>query len=149
MSFCYSKRPYVKIKKIFCTIILISSILSNCFSDKNKKVDIDLTWLSGILVYSEVFNMMYEPENYVGKTVKMRGAFYAVTEELPEPVFACIIQDATACCAQGLEIRLSGNYEYPKDFPPLYSEIIVTGTFFYETDGWFVNIGLKDAVIID
>ena len=38
-------------------------------------VDIDLTALSGIMVYSEVNSMISFPDNYIGKTVKMQGQF--------------------------------------------------------------------------
>ena len=36
-------------------------------------IDIDLTRLSSTMVYSEVYNMMNTPENYVGKMVRMNG----------------------------------------------------------------------------
>ncbi len=41
------------------------------------KVDVDLTVLSSTMVYSEVYNMLYnDPAHYLGKTVKARGIFY-------------------------------------------------------------------------
>lgn len=37
-------------------------------------VDVDLTVLSSTMVYSEVYNMLYnDPAHYFGKTVKARG----------------------------------------------------------------------------
>ena len=72
-----------------------------------EKVDIDLTELSSTMVYSEVYNMMNTPDDYVGKTVKMKGtaaSFYDDKEK--ENYYACIIKDATACCSQGLEYTL-------------------------------------------
>lgn len=38
-------------------------------------VDIDLTAMSGTMVYSEVLNMQKTPEAYEGKVVKMSGPF--------------------------------------------------------------------------
>ena len=39
-------------------------------------VDVDLTVLSSTMVYSEVYNMLYnDPAHYLGKTVKARGGF--------------------------------------------------------------------------
>ena len=32
--------------------------------------------LSSTMVYSEVYNMMVDPESYIGKTVKMDGSTY-------------------------------------------------------------------------
>ena len=106
-------------------------------------LDIDLTALSGIMVYSEVNSMISFPDNYIGKTVKMQGQFtiYQATEEngafIPDTmVFACMIADATACCAQGLEFALAGEPVYPDDYPELGAEITVVGTFeWYEEDG--------------
>ena len=71
------------------------------------KVDVDLTVLSSTMVYSEVYNMLYnDPAYYLGKTVKARGEFsiyQLVTDGVlqPDPVsYACIISDAAACCAE-------------------------------------------------
>ena len=109
-----------------------------------NEIDVDLTALSSTMVYSEVYNMMVTPENYIGKTVKMNGQF-AVSQALdsegnPDPqriYFACIIADATACCSQGIEFVLSGEHEYPDDYPQPGSEITVLGTFqTYEEDGY-------------
>ena len=38
-------------------------------------IDVDRTTLSSTMVYSEVYNMMSEPDGYLGKTVKMDGSF--------------------------------------------------------------------------
>ena len=106
-------------------------------------VDIDLTALSGIMVYSEVNSMISFPDNYIGKTVKIQGQFtiYQATDKngafIPDKrFFACMIADATACCAQGLEFALAGEPVYPDDYPELGAEITVVGTFeWYEEDG--------------
>ena len=104
---------------------------------------VDLTTLSSTMVYAEVFAMMSSPEDYVGKTVKMQGIFskgqlYAADGSLSDGgvVFACIVQDATACCAQGIPFDLAGDYEYPQDYPELGAEITVEGVFeIHEQDG--------------
>lgn len=91
-------------------------------------VDVDLTLLSSTMVYSEVYAMVYEPEQYLGKTVKMQGLF-ATQEYEGTRLYACVIQDATACCAQGLEFELAEALSYPEDFPEEGAEITVVGTF--------------------
>ena len=91
-------------------------------------IDVDLTVLSSTMVYSEVYNMMVSPEEYVGKTVKMDGLFaYYHDEATGNFYFACIIQDATACCAQGIEFVLTEDYTYPDDYPEVDAEICVFG----------------------
>lgn len=106
--------------------------------EETQEIDVDLTQLSSTMVYSEVYNMMYTPQDYVGKTVKMNGAFNLYcqrTDENGQPNFdypiyyACVIADATACCTQGLEFVLDGNFTYPDDYPELGRDITVTGTF--------------------
>ena len=100
-------------------------------------LDVDLTTLSSTMVYSEVYNMMYEPDRYVGKRIKMNGQFAVYEDPDTGAVYtACIIMDATACCSQGLEFVLAGEKTYPNDYPELGSEITVTGTFqLYDENG--------------
>ena len=115
----------------------------------SNNLDVDLTKLSSTMVYSEVYNMMYTPDDYIGKTVKMKGQFaYYEDPETKAQYFACIIADATACCSQGLEFILTGEHTYPNDYPELNSEITVTGIFeTYEENG-FKYCRLTDAAII-
>ena len=144
-------------KKLLCVLLIALTLipLAACgHEDTAQKpaaedaegtaaVDIDLTALSGIMVYSEVNSMISFPDNYIGKTVKMQGQFniYQVTDEngafIPDKMFfACMIADATACCAQGLEFALAGEPVYPDEYPELGAEITVVGTFeWYEEDG--------------
>lgn len=112
----------------------------------SNNLDVDLTKLSSTMVYSEVYNMMYTPDDYIGKTVKMKGQFaYYEDPETKAQYFACIIADATACCSQGLEFILTGEHTYPNDYPELGSEITVTGTFEVYTENGFQYCRLKDA----
>lgn len=111
-------------------------------------VDVDLTVLSSAMVYSEVYNMLYfYPEDYYGKNVKMTGQFNVyqwvdesgIVADMPV-AYACIISDATACCAEGVEFVLEGDYTYPDDYPELGTEITVIGEFqSYEENGvtWY------------
>lgn len=106
-------------------------------STTDGKVDVDLTKLSSTMVYSEVYNMMYTPEDYIGKIVKMSGMFVAyINQDESQYYPAVIIADATACCSQGLEFVLEGNSSYPEGYPEMKTEITVVGTFeTYEEDG--------------
>ena len=105
--------------------------------------EVDLTVLSSTMVYAEVYNMLYnDPESYLGKTVRVRGEFsiYQLVVDgvlQPAPVaYACIIADATASCAEGMEFVLEGDLTYPDDYPELGTEITVIGEFqSYEENG--------------
>lgn len=92
------------------------------------KADIDLTKLSSTMVYSEVFNMLNTPEDYIGKTVRMNGPFVLFQgadeygEAIPDAIYF-------ACCSQGLEFILGDGAEWPKDYPAPGTGITVTGVF--------------------
>lgn len=101
------------------------------------------------MVYSEVYNIVTNPSEYEGKVVKMDGSFATYhNEETDKYYFACIIADATACCSQGLEFELAGNYDYPKDYPELDTNITVTGVFhtYMEDDTLYCH--LTDAELV-
>ena len=120
------------------------------------KVDVDLPVLSSTMVYSEVYNMLYfYPEDYYGKTVKMTGQFNVyqwvdesgVVADMPV-AYACIISDATACCAEGMEFVLKDDLAYPDDYPELGAEITVIGEFqSYEESGmtWYHLVNARLA----
>ena len=100
-------------------------------------IDLDLTQLSSTLVYSEVYNIMTEQEAYLGKTIRMEGeclsAYYEPTDTT---YYSVVIQDATACCAQGIEYVLSDGQDYPADG----NNATVTGRFeSYDEEGtvWY------------
>ena len=98
--------------------------------EKGGDAEVDLTVLSSIMVYSEIWNMMKAPENYIGKTIKMQGQFVCAGEqEEGKRYFGCLVADAAQCCSQGLEFVLAGEHVYPEDYPALNSRITVTGTF--------------------
>ena len=117
-------------------------------------VDVDLTTLSSTMVFAEVSNLMYDPIPYLGKTVRMDGEFsvehgYTMDreEDLSQNFFYCIIEDALACCAQGLEFSLAGDYAYPEDYPTEGDTIRVVGPVeFFEVNG-FRHLRLGDAVL--
>ena len=115
-----------------------------------EKVDIDLTVLNSNLVYSQVYDMITEPDEYIGKTVKMSGQF-AIYEGEERVYCACIVADATACCSQGIEFILEGEPPYPEGYPELGEEITVAGVFdtYIETMAGqdFLYIQLIDAVL--
>lgn len=90
--------------------------------------------------------MVYTPEDYMGKTVKMNGTF-SIYESDDRNYYTRLISDATACCSQGIEFVLDEDYTYPDDYPELGSEITVTGTFDTYTEGELTYCQLVDAVM--
>lgn len=112
-------------------------------------VDYDLTTMGSDMIYATVYQMMVDPDSYIGKTIRMDGLYYAGYDERTEKYYHyCIIQDAMACCAQGLEfVWGDGSHIYPDEYPQDNTEVVVQGVFeIYEEDG-FKYCRLKDATL--
>ncbi len=107
-------------------------------------VDVDLTQMSATLVFAEVSNIMYMPDDYVGKIIRMTGMAVSSTDpETGITYHAVIIRDATACCASGLDYVLAEGQEYPPD----ETDVTVTGEFeLYEENG-LCYAQLRDATL--
>ncbi len=97
-------------------------------SDGNIAIDIDLTKLSSTMIFSEIYNIMMNPTDYLGKTIRMEGTFkvYPIPE-LERNCYVVVVPDATACCEQGFEFQWEGEHRYPEDYPAELSEIQITG----------------------
>ena len=135
------------INKSASSQISASSNIKRDSSYDASDIDIDLTRLSSTMVYSEVYNMMSNPEEYLGKTIRMDGNL-AVYKYPERNYYTCIIKDATACCQQGMEFLWKGNHKYPEDYPNEGDGIIVTGIFdiYYEDQVKYCQ--LKDATLV-
>lgn len=99
--------------------------------DSSTDVDVDLTLLSSTMVYAEVYNMMLNPDEYVGKTIKIKGPYYAeYWGDTQRYYHYVIISDATACCQSGIEFIWDDNsHIYPDEYPENDTEIEISGVF--------------------
>ena len=117
--------------------------------DPDPSVDVDLTCLSSTMVYAEVYNIVSAPEEYIGKTMKMDGLFAVYhDEETDKYYYACLIQDATAYCQNGIEFVPADARKYPDDFPELGTNITVTGVFDTYEEGGYTYCTLREAKLI-
>lgn len=112
----------------------------------NSEIDVDLTTMSATMVFAEVYNMLVSPDYYVGKTVKMEGYLSIYQDPTTEKIyFAVVIEDATACCMQGIEFTLTDDYTYPDDYPDFWETVTVIGEFETYFEGESQYVQLKDA----
>ena len=120
-------------------------------TEENQEIDVDLTRMESDMVYATVYQMMMDPESYVGKTVRMRGSYYATWYEQTMTYYHyVIINDATACCSQGMEfVWDDGSHKYPEEYPAAETEVEVTGVFETYREEGDANLycRLKDAVL--
>lgn len=116
-----------------------------------EEADIDVTVMSRDMVYSTIFQMLADPEKYVGKTVRIEGRYFGDENGDPENArHFCVIRDAQACCAQGMEfVWEDGSHEYPDEYPEEDARIIVQGTFelFREEESGRSYCRLKDCYL--
>lgn len=143
--------------KKWCSVLLCILLFftAACGSDSQEsasapqEIDVDLTAMSSTIVYSTVNDMLLQPESYLGQTVKMNGAFaYYHDEDADQYYFACIIADATACCQQGIEFVLDGDYTFPDDYPEPESNITVVGTFDTYDEAGRIYCTLRNASFV-
>ncbi len=104
---------------------------ANSANNGDGKVDYDLTQMSPDMVYASVYQMMVEPEKFEGKTFKMIGTYYSTWyEPTARNYHYVIIEDAAACCAQGIEfVWGDGSHVFPDEYPKGNVRLEVTGTF--------------------
>lgn len=111
-------------------------------------VDVDLSVMDSDMIYATVYQMMSDPEQYVGKTFRIEGKFYVTYDEMTKnQYYYCVIKDATECCAQGLEfVWGDGSHIYPDEYPNDGTEVIVDGTFelYMENDSRYCRLANAD-----
>ena len=109
--------------------------------------ELDLTGMSGTMLYTMIYNMMMQPDDYLGRTIRVKGQFSAyVDEKSGRSYYACFIADAAGCCAQGLEFLPAAVLVYPDDFPEPGTDITVSGEFdLIKEENGFRYFVLKDA----
>ena len=114
-----------------------------------QTVDLDLSVLSGTFVYAEVYNLMAEPQDYMGKTIKIRGIYSVFQEPSTGVVYhACVIPDATACCMQGIEFVWGGDHVWPDDYGEEGGTVTVTGRLESYLDGGITYLHLVDSDVV-
>ena len=82
--------------------------------------------MSTTMMYSYLSNMIENPDNYIGKTVKAKGVHDSFTDENTNITYhAILIYDSTTCCSQALEFILPEDTNYPAK----NKNITIEGTF--------------------
>lgn len=118
-------------------------------TEVSEDIDIDLTQMSSDMVYVVVYQLMVEPDKYIGKTIKMEGNYQNIFYDPTNTYYHyCVIEDATACCAQGMEfVWEDGSHLFPDEYPSEGDTIAVTGEFetYREEGDEKLYCRLKDA----
>ncbi len=124
--------------------------------EEKPAFDIDISEVSQTVAYAQILDMASNPDNYKGKSVRMRGTFFYYYDQAKDiAYYTCAVQDATLCCAQGIEFELAEDKVYPDDYPAENAIFTVSGIFdtYQETTEAAGNVYtfeyciLRDAVI--
>ena len=95
-----------------------------------QETDIDLTIMSSTMVYAEIYNITTNPDDYLGKSIRLSGSYYTAHYDKTDKWYHFVlIEDASACCQQGLEFTLNDDYRYPDDYPDDMTNIEIEGTY--------------------
>ncbi len=133
-----------KLLSSLVVVFLITIICLTFSACGTHQTDIDLTTMSSTMVYSQVSNMVSKPSDYKGKVVKAKGTCGVYTDSRTgKKYYSVIIQDATACCSQGLEFVLKDG-----KYPSKGKSITVEGTFGTYRENGYTYCQLADAKLI-
>ena len=79
---------------------------------------------------------------------KMAGYYSAYEDKERGVVYhACVIPDATACCAQGIEFIWRGEHSWPADYPDEGTDIVVTGRLESYLEDGYMYLHLVDSEV--
>lgn len=102
-------------------VMMMSMALMGCgtseetVEEKPQVIDVDVASMSDVMAYSALENIMYNPQEYVGQTVRIQGSFYyEYYQELDMKFFAILLMDETDCCMAFAEIEMGEGLEYPQ-----------------------------------
>ncbi len=103
-------------KKILIMLLIV--LLSGCGNSEietSGKEELDLTLLNETMAYSQLINIIKEPEEYLGTPIKLRGIYTAPFNGFTHQYnYTVTIQDNTQCCAQGIEFILKKQSDIEK-----------------------------------
>ena len=135
--------------------LLVCCLLALCrtspaeMSGPQREVDLDLTLMSGTVVYAQVSNMLYDAQPYLGKILRISGEYSPYEDRERGVVYhSCVIADATACCAQGLEFVWAGQHAWPGDYPEEGTGCVVTGRLEAYDEYGDTYLHLVDAQVV-
>ncbi len=145
-----------KLISFVCILILVSGI-SVALGEKPESemiyaesdIDLDLANMSGTMVYAQIYQLLSDYEAYEGKIIRMKGWYDVYQDEQTGKIYySCIIPDATACCAQGIEFIWAGEHLFPDDYPEPGTGVMVTGQFETYMEDEYMYVHLVEADVV-
>ncbi len=109
------------------------------------QVDMDLTLVNPMMVYTQVFYMLQKPQDYAGQVIRMSGTCVVTKNRYTqERHYNCNVSDSTGCCSTMIRFNLADSTLPP---PRNGAMITIRGRFEMTTDR-DKNFGiLQDAAL--
>ncbi|MCL1816689.1 MAG: hypothetical protein FWG43_03695 [Clostridiales bacterium] len=127
-SLCFKLLISMLLLAIACLLITSCSAKTTTANDSRQAIDIDFTILSDTIVYAELNHMLSDPDNYLGKTVKIQGAYYNSYSDITDQYYHYVtVLDTTACCTRMVEFVWQGEHAYPAEYPEADTKIELVG----------------------
>lgn len=80
------------------------------------EADIDLDGMSEIMRSAMMSNLMYDPIQYIGQTVKVSGQYMPFESQQFDATYHLLLYiDGSACCTGMLEFELPNGVAYPEE----------------------------------
>ncbi len=138
----------MKFKLIF--LLVIAVFFSACSSESDMKkesneslddIDYDLRTMSETMVYSHIFDLMLNPTEYENTRFIINGSLEEKLDlNTGETFYVIFIEDAAACCVQGLEVVFPEDVSIPIFLPQTVNLQGTIGVYeFNNSDFAFVN----------
>ena len=118
---------------------------------EDEDVDLDISKLSSMLVYSQVVSMLDAPDQYLDKTIKIKGQYYALYyEPMQQYCHYVVVGDASMCCQAGIEFIWNGDHTHPDDYPEEQKTIEIVGLFssYEELDETYYALQVDDISVL-
>jgi len=81
-------------------------------ADDAVKPDVDLTALGKVIAHAKITEMYENPDDYIGKTIKVKGEYEAETWQNTDYHYL-VIQGEEGCCPQVFQLRWNDEIERP------------------------------------
>ena len=122
----------------------------------NDNVDaqeyVDFTRLSGIMRTATFHVIMMNPDDYIGKTIRVNGSYLYMFDDATGLYYHFVMGGGgDNCCGMGFEIRLSGDFVFPDDYPDINAMIDVTGVLneYEELGRLYLYLAIDDITVLN
>ncbi len=127
---------------LLCTIILCSVSLDTGITE--TPIDFDLSTINRGITYAQMLQVCNTPEDYDGKLFRLKGKFnYAETKEMAKIIFGA----NSGCCELAIPFCPAQALVYPDDYPPLYSDIMITAKLVVDQNDPDMPFGFVEAAL--